>query len=471
MRILWTIALTAGVAALSLPLRAQPPGGIQPPRPVTVAAITERTIAGEQTFVGTIMPLRQSTIGSAVEGRVLEFFVNEGDFVERGKPLAQVRTKSLEIEIAGAKAELAFRQQELEELETGTRPEEIEQARARMLSAKAQMTYAQAKLKRTRDLFERRISSDDQLDDALAAAEKAIQAHAEAKIAHDLAVAGPRKEKIAQSAARVQVQEEEIARLEDRLDKHTIVAPFDGYVIAEHTEEGEWIKQGDPVTDMVDLSRVDVELPVLENYLSHLEVGMAARVEVAALPDELLTGTVALIVPQADLRSRSFPIKVRLENRVAGGTAKLKPGMFARVVLPVGKKETALLAPKDAVVLGGPAPMVYVIDPTKGGRGVGKARSVNVTLGVAVENLIQVHGDLQIGDLVVVAGNERLRPGQEVAFTEQQAPPGSSTRPSRPATGDAGPLPPKPSRTKSKRVATGRQAAKVVAGEGQVQDP
>jgi multidrug efflux pump subunit AcrA (membrane-fusion protein) len=85
--------------------------------------------------------------------------------------------------------------------------------------------------------------------------------------------------------------------------------------------------------------------------------------------------------------------------------------MFARVSLPVGKPVTRTLVPKDAVVLGGPSPMVFVAagPPEKAA-----VKPVPVKLGAATGAWIAVTGEVQPGDSVIVEGNERVRPGMEV---------------------------------------------------------
>jgi multidrug efflux pump subunit AcrA (membrane-fusion protein) len=83
--------------------------------------------------------------------------------------------------------------------------------------------------------------------------------------------------------------------------------------------------------------------------------------------------------------------------------------MFARISFPIGKKISALLVPKDALVLGGPSPVVYVIDEA-----TMTVRPLPVETGVAVDATIQVKGPFQAGMKVVTKGNERLRPGQAV---------------------------------------------------------
>jgi len=415
----FALSLLAG-AALTLSARAaQAQFG---PVPVAVEQVVQRKVAEGQTFVGTVMPVRHSIVGSAVDGRVIEFYVNEGDFVKKDQPLAQLRTEALEIQVAAAKAEWDLRKQELAELENGSRPEEVQHAKAQALAAKAHLAYRQSRYKRMRELVERRASSPDETQDAASAAETALQLYHQAKATYDMAVQGPRKEKVLQAKARVLSALEEVHRLEDQLRKHTVVSPFDGFVIAEHTEIGQWISQAAPVAEVVELSEVDVHAWVLENYVPTLKVGMPVLVRISALPDQTFSGEVRRIVPQADTKSRSFPVKIRLENTITPDGPLLKPGMLAQATFSIGKQQTATLVPKDALVLGGPAPLVYVVDGARKVGQSGKVRAVPVQLGVVEANLIQVTGDIKPGDSVVVQGNERLRPGMEVTLVGDQTP-------------------------------------------------
>jgi len=424
--------MAAGALALAVPLvvareRAAAQGG-GGPVPVAVAAVEGREIAAGQEFVGTVLPLRTSTIGSPVEERVVEFPVNEGDRVRKGDVLAQLRTRTLEIQLASARAALEASRQELAELENGTRPEEIEQGRARLGRAQALREITQIRSRRAMSLRQTGSASAEELEDALAEAEQAEQAYLEARYALDLLIEGPRSEQVARAEAQVLVQEEAVRGLEDGVENHTIRAPFDGYIVAEHTEVGQWVAQGAPVVDLVELDIVEITVPVLEDYVRYLVLGTPARVEVGAIPDAAFTGEVARVVPQAELRSRSFPVMVRVENPPQeDGEVRLKAGMFARVTLPVGRRQRATLVPKDALVLGGPSPVVLVVDPDPKAANRGTVRPVPVQLGVAVEGFIQVTGAIDVGQRVVVQGNERLRPGQAVAWGEPAGPPGGPT--------------------------------------------
>jgi hypothetical protein len=114
-----------------------------------------------------------------------------------------------------------------------------------------------------------------------------------------------------------------------------------------------------------------------------------------------------------------------VKNEVSDDGPLVKSGMYARVMLPTGKTQIATLVYKDALVLGGHQPIVHVVDAAPNAK-QGKARPVSVQLGIAQGNMIQVTGDLQPGQLVVVQGNERLRPGQDVQFQRVVEPPAES---------------------------------------------
>jgi HlyD family secretion protein len=229
-------------------------------------------------------------------------------------------------------------------------------------------------------------------------------------------VIGPRKEQIAQARAQVGMQEATAERLKDQLSKHTIVSRFDGYVTKEHSEVGQWVKQGDPVAEVVALDEVEIVAYVVEQHVPHVRVGMQVIVDVPAISGQRFSGVVSEIVPQADVQARTFPVKIRVENQFTDKVPLLKSGMYARVSLPTGGLQTATLVSKDALVLGGAQPVVFVVEGATENGQAGKVVPVPVQVGVADGGMIQVTGPIKAGQLVVVQGNERLRPGQDVAI-------------------------------------------------------
>jgi RND family efflux transporter MFP subunit len=419
------VAAALAPTILAQPALSQGPG----PTLVAVSPVVEREVVGSQTSVGTVMPLRKSIVGSAVAGRVIEFPLNEGDRVEQGQVLAQLLTDTIELEAAAAEAELDLRKHQLAELQNGTRPEEIAQMKARMMAAEARVRYAQARRARAENLFRQgQAMTQEERDEIVALAVEAEQAYLDTKAAYELAVAGPRKEQIAQAAAQVAVQQATVNQLKDQMEKHTVVAQFDGYVTAEHTEVDQWLKQGDPVAEVAALDEVEIVVQVVEQYVPHVRAGMQVSVEVPAIGREPLAGVVTAIVPQADVQARTFPVKVRVKNQLAGDGPLVKSGMYARVMLPTGAKQLATLVQKDALVLGGAQPVIFIVNLADANGKQGKVQPVPVQLGLSEGSMIQVRGGLAPGQLVVVQGNERLRPGQDVIVQRVIPPPGAETR-------------------------------------------
>lgn len=419
-------------------VRAQP--GDRGPSPVVVAPVVEADIRTGQEFVGTIVPLQRAVIGSAVDGRVDEYDINEGDRVEAGSALARLKTETIELELATARAELKLRQAEAEELQE-EREEVKRQADAEMRAAEAAVKYAKRSLDRIKRLSEQgNAATQEELDEALALFDNAVAVLDQKTAARDLAFAGPRQEKRDQAAARVEMQQHVVEKLEDQLKKHTMITRFTGYVVKELTEVGEWVNRGDPVAEVVALDQVDVLTHVLESHVPHIDIGTRVRLEVPALPPEDvraleredgegLTGRVAVVLAEGDPRSRTFPVKIRVENKIrdimneAGevigkGQPILKAGMLARVKLPTGALGPRLLVMKDSLVLDGGNYGVYVLRDVNS-EGVGTVERVPVQLGVYVDVLAEVQGKIQAGERVVVQGNERLRPGQKVRIVRE----------------------------------------------------
>lgn len=402
---------------------AQPGGG---PKLVVVTPVVEQSVASGQTFVGTTTPVRSAVVGSAVDGRVLEYPIREGDFVRAGDPLTQLLTATISLEIEAAEAELELRQHEHAELKNGSLKEEIEQARAMMLAAQADQEYQTKRLGRTEELFQRNAINSEELQLTLAQKIKADQDYNQAVANFQLIEQGPREERIQQAASQVKIQQAVVDRLTDQLGKHTMRAPFDGYIAAEHSEEGQWVQRGELVAEVIALNQVDVLTYVPEQVIRFVRRGEQVNVEIPALPDHLFRGKVALIIPQADVQARTFPVKVRIENIIDEDGPLIKSGMMARVTLPIGNKRESLVVPKDAIVLGGPQKLVYAVVPEQGEKPM-SVRAVPVITGASVGEGIVVQGELSKDDQIVIRGNDRLRPGATISITQTITPPSTQT--------------------------------------------
>ena len=349
--------LLAAVAIANRPAVAQPSGQ----EPVEVVRIIKSDAQQGQRVVGTVQPLRISTIGSALDGRLEVFRVNDGQRVRQGEVLAELRPKTLQLQLSAAKAELRLFKSQLEELQNGSLPEEVDEAEANMLAAQSLTENAERQWKRLQSLSASQAASITELENAKEQADATRFALQASRAVLKRIKDGPRLELIAQAQARVDLQSERVKQLEDQIEKLVIKAPFDGYIASESTEVGAWISQGDPIVQIVQLDKVEIQVPVTAEYAVRLRVGEKVRVEFPELPEELLIGTIDRIVPVADPQTRTYPVYLQMSNRLQDERPLLMSGMLARAYFPAGRREPSLLVPKDALVLNGEERSVFVV--------------------------------------------------------------------------------------------------------------
>lgn len=402
-RTLMGLCLALALAALLGPRPAAAQN--QGPAPVVVAPVETRELDLTVTLVGTVQPLTRSVIASEAEGLVVGYPVEEGQRVEEGQLIAQLRRLPIEIDLRAARAALEQAHQELLELERGSRPEEVEEARAAWQRAEAEYTNAQREASRRKDLYEQQVIAIEQYQFAATAAKAAEERVSETRAVYERIKTGPRQERIDKAKAQVQARKAAVEFLEDKLAQTAITAPFRGMVVKEHTEVGQWLSQGAPVVELLDLSSVEVSVPVPERHIAEVSRGDTTPLVLDALPEQSFTGEVAQIIPQADAESRTFPVKVKVPNP----KGLIKSGMFARVTFPIGKGRRALVVPKDALVSRGPVELLFVVSD-------GKVNQVAVKRGHSTRGWVAVEGPVEEGQLVVVRGNERLRDGMPVTI-------------------------------------------------------
>jgi len=379
----------------------EPPAG-PPGAPVTVVSIAGSTVRATIEVIGTVLPATESKICTEVAGLVQHMPVKQGQRVKKGQILCKLNDTAVRLSGQEAQATLEALKQQLAELTAGSRKEDIERLQANHEEAKAVKDKWQREKARLDDLYEKQVASSKEYLDTMADYTAAAQRLAAAKAALDKAVAGPRKEQIARARARVVAQQAVADQIQDRLEKTSIPAPFDGYVTAKRTELGQWLQVGGVVADMIDLQTVLIRVDVPENAIIFVKAGDPAEAQIDAL-GMTVSGKVVHIIPSGDRAGRTFPVEIEVANE----SGKLKAGMFARAKLPAGAVIQALTVPKDAIVRRGPMRMVYVVR-------MNTAIAVPIETGLEHTDRVAVFGQLQTGDLVVVRGNESLRPGQNV---------------------------------------------------------
>lgn len=376
------------------------------PMAVEVARAIEAIAAEPVQLVGSAAPHRQSVIASEVDGVVADVDVDEGHRVRAGALLVQLNTTTAELNLAAA---LASREE-----------------------ASARLIRFESELARMTDLMERNAVSQRELDEATA--DRDAQAQSVARFAAD------------------------VARLEELINKARITAPYAGQVSAVHIEVGEWANRGDQVVTLVDLSEVEVTVPVPERYVAAADQARRAGVRVPvtfdAIRGRIFEGEVKAIIPEANPGSRTFPALVAVENP----ENLIQGGMVARVLAQVGDPAPTVLVPKDALVLRGGFTFVMRVQPMpaegtaappagsgdsegSGGAGppMGMIEEIAVEIGPGIGAWQAITGPIAGGDSVVVRGNENLRAGMPVIIAGEIAiEPPPPPDPDRPMAGTVG---------------------------------
>ncbi|MFQ5839353.1 MAG: efflux RND transporter periplasmic adaptor subunit [Candidatus Methylomirabilales bacterium] len=395
------VACAVGAFGTAASLAAQGP----PPVPVEVEPVVERTVRRSIQTVGTVEANLQATVSAEVAGAVVRFDLREGDRVEKGQVLARLRRTGLEIALREAEAQVARAREEWKELRRGTRGEEIARRQAALAEREALLARAEQERRRFQALFAEGAVSVAEVDRVEAAYLAALAQGQQAEEALREAETGPRREEIAAAEAEYRRSQAASDRIADALQKTTILAPFAGYLVKKYVEVGQWVDQGGKVADLVDIDTVYVLIPINERDIGKIRRGDEATLMVDTYPGRTFTGRITSIVPQADLSSRNFPVRVRVDN---APEHLLKVGMFARVNVRYGQPRQGLFIPKDALVLRGKDQVVFVLDTSR-------ARLRRVETGQAMEGMVEiVKGDLKPGQEVVVSGNEIIQDGARV---------------------------------------------------------
>ncbi len=265
------------------------------------------TNSRELTLYGNV-DLRQVELSFNNSERIAAVLVHEGEYVRQGQLLARLDTRRLEPQVAQAEAETAAQRQVVRRLRSGSRPEEIAQARANVESARADAVNARLqyeRLKSAAELSAGRAVRQQDVDSAKSALDVAEAKLVVNRKALDLAVIGPRQEDIAEAEARLRANEAQLALLREQLADARLVAPMDGVVRNRILEPGEMVTPQKPVFSLAIIDPKWVRAYVTESDLGKIRQGMAASVFVDSFPNRRFEGWIGFISPVAEFTPKT----------------------------------------------------------------------------------------------------------------------------------------------------------------------
>lgn len=271
---------------------AQEPQG-PPPATVKVEAVRKDRAQQRVMVVGRLQEVKRSVIASEVEGRVVELLTPAGREVVGGKTVI-ARVDSVWSTLA------------------------VEQAQADLASAQATANQSANDLKNYERLKARGSADPQELDDARAKAQA--------------------------DAANVLAYKAALHRAEETRKRVDIIAPFDGTVTAKLTEQGQWLDPGTAVVEIVSRGLIDAVIDVPEQYITQVGKGTEVELVIEAL-NEVVIGKVVAINPDGSNAARSYPVKVRIDDRAG----LFKVGMSVTARVPIRQQQDYLVVPRDAV--------------------------------------------------------------------------------------------------------------------------
>ena len=359
----------AGAAGAHAPALAQ-----DGPAGVHVDAVRDVPLAQTAPVIGRLVATRAGDVAARVAAPIESYLVEVGDTVDRGQTVALLDDAVLAARRDQARAALA-------------------QARAQLTSRQEQLALAEQGLARLEGLRSSAAFSQARFDD---------QRQAAAIARADLAAARA-------AIGRAQA-DYELARIQ--AERTQVTAPYAGTVVHRYLEAGAYAQSGQPLVRLVSDDALEIEADVPARRLAGIDPGTQVTFafgETVGAP-KTRAAEVRAILPEENPNTRTRT--VRFVPAFEDGDTRLASGQSVTVQLPVGARRDVLSVHKDAIVRQGDQAVVYLFND-------GKAAVRPVQLGVEVGARFEVVDGLSGGELTVVRGNERLRPGQPLTIEKR----------------------------------------------------
>jgi HlyD family secretion protein len=249
--------------------------------------------------------LRQVNLAFNGSERIETLLVQEGDRVKKGQVLGTLEMERLAASVARAEARVEAQRHAVERLENGTRPQEIDQARANAQSARTDLLNARRNHERLKKSAGSGATSRQDLDNAQTAVEVAEARLEVNQKTLDLAVIGPREEDIAEARATLKANEADLTFLRRDLANATLSSPTDGVVQNRILEPGEMASPQRPVLTIAITDPKWVRAYVPEPDMGKIRLGMTGAVTSDSFPEKKYEGWVGFISPVAEFTPKS----------------------------------------------------------------------------------------------------------------------------------------------------------------------
>jgi RND family efflux transporter MFP subunit len=307
-------------------------GDASHPTPVNVYTVAAETAQRHVQATGSLFPFEESVVSAQVEGRISQVLADIGDSVKEGQALVVLDPQELQFEVDRQRGIVRQVRAQL-----GIGPGDPPPADPKILPsvqrAEADRFEADQKYNRAREMFEGKLISQQQLDEA-------ASRYQSTKATYDVAL-----QEVDRLKALLVSSEATEKLAEKKLGDAIIRAPFPSAVKTRDVHPGEFLHVQSPVMVLVRTDRLRARLAVPERWAGWVKDGALVEVRVEAFPNETFQGQVSRINPSVSQDSRTFDAEALLVN----ADGRLKPGFFVQASIPSEKEETTIFLPERAV--------------------------------------------------------------------------------------------------------------------------
>jgi HlyD family secretion protein len=283
----------------------------------------------------------ETDLSFKVSGKIITIRVDEGDWINKGEVAGELEAQDLRDEVANAQARVAAAQANLAKMEAGYRAQEVQEAQAQMLRARADMDDKLADWHRYQNLYERKVvsaSTRDKYESGYLMAKETYRSSAEN---YSKLKEGFRKEDIDQARGELAQAKASLELAQTRLGYATITSPVTGVVVVRPAQPGEVAAVGSPILTLADMDNIYFEGYIPETDLAKVKFGQKAFVTTDTYPGKRYAAWISFINSKAEFTPKTvetfkervtlvYRTKIRCENP----NYELKPGMPAEAVIP-----------------------------------------------------------------------------------------------------------------------------------------
>ena len=359
-------------------------------RIVSVATVSQRPTERTITVLGSLLARQEVLLSAKVSGRLKTIQVDIGTTVKSGEVVARIEPRDYELLAQQAEAALAQTRARLGlSLQDGDDSVEVEKINS-VKEARAVYEEASRSRERAHSLDEAKLIPKSELDAAEAAYNVAFSRYQTA-----LDEARQRQAALAERRAEL-----ELAR--QRLADSSLKAPFDAVVQSRFANTGAYLKEGDPVVDLVEIDPLRLRLEVPEPQTARIKIGQEVRFALTGESRER-KASITRISPALEKQSRMLGVEADVAN-----DGSLHPGAFAQAQIVVEGQTQALVVPPNAIRVFAGLQKVFIVEK-------GKVTEKEIRTGARGSDWVEVLGGIKEGDQVVLDPGG-LRSGDTVSI-------------------------------------------------------